>query len=259
MGSSFKCFSVLSWNVRGLGDLDKRKVVRDALASAAPSVICLQETKLQDVDTFTAHTFLPPSHAGTYHAVDSDGSRGRMLTAWDPNIFSLTSFISRRHTLTTVLNSTISDHCIAVTNVYGPSDHRDSPVFLDGLRQLEPHTSGVWLLAGDFNLVCGAADKSTGYVNTRLCDMFNDTIESLRVVEVPLLDKLFTWSNRRVCPTLERLDRVFVNNHQCLTFPATTLTSLVRPTSDHMPLLVTLSTTIPRPNTFRLENAWLCN
>jgi hypothetical protein len=89
--------------------------------------------------------------------------------------------------------------------------------------------------------------------------MFNDTIESLRVVEVPLLDKLFTWSNRRVCPTLERLDRVFVNNHQCLTFPATTLTSLVRPTSDHMPLLVTLSTTIPRPNTFRLENAWLCN
>jgi hypothetical protein len=143
--------------------------------------------------------------------------------------------------------------------VYGPSDHRDSPVFLDGLRELEPHISGVWLLAGDFNLVRGAADKNTGWVNTRLCDMFNATIESLGVVEVPLLDKLFTWSNRRVCPTLERLDRVFVNNHQCLAFPATTLTSLVRPTSDHTPLLITLSTSIPRPNTFRFENAWLRN
>jgi exonuclease III len=136
-------FLCVVWNVRGLGDLDKRKVVRDALVSAAPSVICLQETKLRDVDTFTAHTFLPPSHAGTYHAVDSDGSHGGMLTAWDPNVFSLTFFISRRHTLTTVLSSTISDHCIAVTNVYGPSDHRDSPVCLDGLRELEPHIFGV--------------------------------------------------------------------------------------------------------------------
>jgi hypothetical protein len=83
--------------------------------------------------------------------------------------------------------------------------------------------------------------------------------ESLGIVEVPLLDKLFTWSNHRDTPTLDCLDHVFVNNLQCQTFPTTNLTSLVRPTLDHTPILTTLSTSIPRPNTFRFENAWLRN
>jgi exonuclease III len=47
MGSSFQCISVLSWNVLGLGKLDKRRVVKDALATAKDSVFCLQETKLK--------------------------------------------------------------------------------------------------------------------------------------------------------------------------------------------------------------------
>jgi endonuclease/exonuclease/phosphatase family metal-dependent hydrolase len=95
------------------------------------------------------------------------------------------------------------------------------------------------LLAGDFNLIRCATDKNSGHVSARLCDAFNDTIESLGIVEVPLLDKLFTWSNHRENHTLELLDRVFINNSQCQAFPATTPTSLVRPTSDHTPILAT--------------------
>lgn len=44
-----------------------------------------------------------------------------------------------------------------------------------------------------------------------------------------------------------------------LPYHCTTLTSLVRPTSDHTPILATLSTTIPHPNLFRFENARLRN
>jgi hypothetical protein len=102
-----------------------------------------------------------------------------MVTAWDGNSFTLASFITRHQSLTTVLSSTTSDLQLSVTNVYGPSDHRDSPVFLDGLRELAPHISGMWLIANDFNLIRSAADKSSGHVNSRLCDAFNDTIESL--------------------------------------------------------------------------------
>jgi hypothetical protein len=31
------------------------------------------------------------------------------------------------------------------------------------------------------------------------------------LLELPLLDRRYTWSNRRIIPTHERLDRVFIN------------------------------------------------
>ncbi|CAN6162275.1 unnamed protein product [Urochloa humidicola] len=259
MSSSVKTFTVMSWNVRGLGDSDKCDVVRDAFSAANPSVICIQETKLHDVSLSKARSFLPPSHARSLHFISAAGSRGGILTAWHDSSFTLESFITRRHTLTTVLSSTTSDHLLTVTNVYTPSDHRDSAEFLDGLRELKPHVQGPWLLAGDFNLIRSAADKSGAAPDARLCAAFNAAIDDLGVIELPLLDKLFTWSNKRSTPVLTRLDRVFVNVDQCRSYPNTSLTSVPRPTSDHTPILASLATTIPKANLFRFENAWLRN
>lgn len=160
MGSSFQCFSVLSWNVCGLGNLDKCSVVKDTLVAAKTSVFCLQETKLRDVAPATVHALLPSSHAATFHTVNADGSRGGMLTAWDANIFALTYFITHQFTVTTVLSSTSSDLVHTVTNVYGPADHRDSALFLESLGELALHISGPWLITRDFNLVRSAADKN---------------------------------------------------------------------------------------------------
>ena len=52
MSNRFKKICVVSWNVRGLGDPDKCAIVKDALVSAAPALICLQETKLRHIDQF---------------------------------------------------------------------------------------------------------------------------------------------------------------------------------------------------------------
>jgi hypothetical protein len=86
---------------------------------------------------------------------------------------------------------------------------------------------------------------------------FNDTIHKLELLDLPLLDRLFTWSNHRVNPTMARLDRVFLNVPMSLTFPNSTLTSLPKTNSDHTPIQLTLSTSIPKPNFFRFENCWL--
>jgi len=141
--------------------------------------------------------------------------------------------------------------------VYAPSDHHDSASFLEDLAELVPHINGPWVLAGDFNLIRSSDDKNNDRVDSRLTELFNDTINSLALLELPLLDRLFTWSNRRESPTLARLDRVFLNTEMSTSFPNSTLTSLTRSTSDHIPLVVNLSTSIPKTNTFRFENSWL--
>jgi hypothetical protein len=86
---------------------------------------------------------------------------------------------------------------------------------------------------------------------------FNDTIQLLNVSEVDLLDHLFTWSNKQPNPVLARLDRAFTDNSLNLAFHLSNLSSLPRPTSDHTPLLLTLSASLPKSSFFRFENFWL--
>ena len=38
---------ILSWNVRGANDKEKRRVIKDVIKSQKADLVCLQETKIQ--------------------------------------------------------------------------------------------------------------------------------------------------------------------------------------------------------------------
>lgn len=260
MNSVSKIFLLLSWNVRGLGDPEKCTVVRDALRQATPSIICLQETKLSDCSCFKAATFLPPNMLSSFVVSSAAGSRGGMLIAWHSNTLSLlTSTVPNNYCLSATFSSNVSEHTFSVTNIYAPSDHRESTTFLAQLAELPTDSDGPWLLAGDFNLIRSASDKNTPISNASLISAFNDTINTMDLLELPLSGCRYTWSNKRNNPTLVRLDRMFHNVAFGQLFPSSSIQGLTRPTSDHVPILATLSTDIPKSNHFRFENAWLIN
>ncbi|CAO1939972.1 unnamed protein product [Urochloa humidicola] len=256
MNTSTISYALLSWNVRGLGDSDKCTTVRNSLSAARLDIVCLQETKLSSTSDAKSCSFLPPT-LSNYACVDAAEARGGLITAWNTRSLTMTSVISRRRSLTTVFSSTASDYTFTVTNVYAPADHRESAQFLFDIEELAALVHGNWIVAGDFNLTRGAEDNSNGAVHQGLADAFNDTIHKLGLIDMPLLDRLFTWSNHRDNPTLARLDRVFINAEMSVCFPNSSLTSLPKPTSDHTPILLKLSTAIPKPNLFRFENGWL--
>lgn len=58
-------------------------------------------------------------------------------------------------------------------------------------------------------------------------------------------------------PLLERLDWVLTNNSWALSYPETTCKALVMEVSDHSPLLISISTNIPKGHIFKFENYWL--
>ena len=157
--SSVKSLSVLSWNVRGLGDSEKCELVRAAIASLSPTVACLQETKAQEISKFKARSFLPPKLADTFLDIPSTGTRGGLITAWDTDVLELSSFVTRQYALTChfLLANTNSE--ITITNVYAPSDHRDTATFLDILGGIHSNIVGPWFIIGDFNLIRDASEK----------------------------------------------------------------------------------------------------
>lgn len=75
MNPSNVSFTIMSWNVRGLGDKNKCAIVRDAISSARPNVVCIQETKLCDVDRLKARSFLP-TYLNEFQVIPADATRG---------------------------------------------------------------------------------------------------------------------------------------------------------------------------------------
>jgi exonuclease III len=251
-----KNFVFVSWNVRGLGDDDKCCTVHGHMLGAAPSVLCIQETKLASVTASKARSFLPPV-LSLFVVADTDGSRGGMLTAYDPRVLNLINTDTRRFSLSTSFVSATSEAAFTITNVYAPSDHSLTTDFVAEMEGLATSVSGPWIILGDFNLIRSPSEKNNSNFNPALAGAFNATIHSMALFELPLLDRRFTWTNGQDEPTLARLDRVFFNHAWNDCFPASSLTSLLRPTSDHVPLVVTASMKILKSAYFRFENSWL--
>jgi hypothetical protein len=87
--------------------------------------------------------------------------------------------------------------------------------------------------------------------------LFNEAINALGLIELPLYGKKFTWTNKQPSPLLERLDWFFTSSCWTTSFPETSVSSLVMQTSDHWPCNITVSTSIPKGQIFRFENHWL--
>jgi hypothetical protein len=147
----------------------------------------------------------------SFETIDALGSSDDILTAWDPSLFSLVLVRRDRFSLTVVLASSLTNLSIAITNVYAPADHAFTPAFLVELEALGPLFSLPWLVVGDFNLIRASRDKNNDNFDLALASAFDSLIANLALFELPLLDRLYTWSNKRDSPVLARLNRAFFN------------------------------------------------
>jgi endonuclease/exonuclease/phosphatase family metal-dependent hydrolase len=112
-----------------------------------------------------------------------------------------------------------------LTNVYAPTARTEKPLFLSELASLGAEITGPWIIIGDFNFTRSPEDKNSENFLYSDADMFNSTINYLALIELPLVDCSYTWSNRRDEPTLILLDHYFINTDWHAIFPNSSLTS----------------------------------
>jgi hypothetical protein len=135
-----------------------------------------------------------------------------------------------------------------LTTVYRPSRDEDKPAFLTELHDLRQVRTGPWMLAGDFNKIYCTQDKNNDRLNTWLMGQFRCFLNDTSLQEAHLNGRLFTRSNKRKHPTLERIDCVFFTNEWEAIYPGHDINSLVSLCSDHTPLLLR--------NTMRFLKSW---
>lgn len=244
--------TIMVWNVRGLNKKSRRDTISDLVAAARPEIVCLQETKIQDMTTHILLSTLGFELDG-HVALPATGTRGGALVARkNASCKALTSRIDNY--------SVLFQNCDGTqwwfTGIYGPQLDEQKILFLEELRSLSLACPGPWAVAGDFNLIYRAADKNNPNVDRAMMGRFHRLLNDVELKEIELLGRRYTWSNERTTPMLVRLDRVFCTADWEQTFPDCLLQSTAAGISDHCPLLLTMRNNLRGKPRFHFEAFW---
>ena len=90
-------FSVISWNVRGLGDSSKCGVIKQFMRNIKCNFLCMPETKLNTHSPFTLR-FICDSSFQEVCYLDATGRSGGILSTWK-NRLTHTTILSLAHSI----------------------------------------------------------------------------------------------------------------------------------------------------------------
>lgn len=152
-------FKLLSWNVRGLGCLEKCLVVRNVIREARCDFVCLQETKWNNWELNYVLSLLPSYFQSDCMFITALNSRGGCLISWKRK-YLLKSSWATKHTISVLLFDSCTGQQFIITNTYGPSVEDQKNQYLIELRSLAATIDQPWLIAGDFNLARWMIDRT---------------------------------------------------------------------------------------------------
>ena len=110
---------ILSWNVRGVNDPEKRKVIRNFIRTQRVDLVCLQETKIQGMNKAYVHS-IGVGRFLDWKALDAEGTAGGILVFWDKRRLSLVESKYGSYSFSCLFRMVDDDFQWMFTGVYGP-------------------------------------------------------------------------------------------------------------------------------------------
>lgn len=141
---------MITWNVRGLNEREKRLAIRQTFFLEKPNLICLQETKLRAMNA-NLRKEICGRRLDEYRALDSRGTKGGILIAWQGRRYEELDHSNTEFCLSITLKDRVLDQKIKIVGVYGPSRQDKRQQFFEEVRMEEPVDGTPWLICGDFN------------------------------------------------------------------------------------------------------------
>jgi exonuclease III len=229
LGVEWVVMRIISWNIRGLGGLVKRKEVRKLIGEKHPSIVCLQETKLPLCDDFLCSSLWDNSpHAFSFRP--SVGALGGLLIIWDTTEVDISPSVSRDYVLWCHGRFLSSGEEFHLANVYAPCDAGAKQRLWDSLSVRLQSLGGKRVcVCGDFNAVRNLDERRSSRLGPRPLDHvpFNRFIEDTFLIDLPLSGRLFTWYKGDGI-TMSRLERFLLSEEWCLTWTNCTQAAQLR-------------------------------
>lgn len=248
--------NLICWNVRGLGSPARRKAVNKHIEGLCCNFVCLQEIKMNAVTSQIVAEAVGHRFSDNFLFLPADGTRGGILIACTAEFEIVHNpAASLAHFISATISGRSDGRSWTFTGVYGPQDTATKIELLQELYRIKQLVLDKWLVAGDFNMICRASEKSNDNLNLQLMGRFRNTIQQLELREFHLHGRRFTSTNERKQTTLTKIDRVLVSIAWEEAFPNYQLTPSSTDISDHCPLVLNCMYH-PRFKGFRFEELW---
>lgn len=241
-----------------MGSSLKVNAVRDIVKSEKPDFLLLQETKISEND-FKEKIKKIKNYEGI--AISSEGASGGIGTLWDKKKWQLKDYTHNRWWIRTDLQNTKTTEDYSVYNVYAPPHFRDKASCWDSISaDLNASHGKKIFLGGDLNLIRNAQGKLGGnFFADPAREALEDIIQAHNLIDTPLHNGIFTWSNRRTGKNniKERLDRILAQDKIITDFQRIQSSIILGYTSDHKPVALRLDNgTYPGPIPFKYNKDW---
>ncbi|KAK1313623.1 hypothetical protein QJS10_CPA06g00033 [Acorus calamus] len=200
----------LCWNIRGLNDPCKRRAVYNTMVEHRIHMCCLQETKMEEVSEATVREtgggFLD---AHIYKG--AVGTAGRMMIMWNSGKWRAIAKSGGRFSILVLLECRKSGWTWVCSCVYGPHDDQSREQLWDELSAVRAEWNYPWVILGDFNVTRYVGDRNRPGPISPGMTSFSSWIDEEGLLDIPLCNSSYTWSNMQEVPSMARLDRVLLN------------------------------------------------
>ncbi|KAI5447832.1 hypothetical protein KIW84_015326 [Lathyrus oleraceus] len=229
--------------------------VRELADKCVADVCFIQETKIHAIDVISLDSFWNDSIA-EWSSKWAVGRSGGILTLWKKNSFALVaSFVGEGFLGIHVLWSGIN---LFLVNVYSSCFIEKKRVFWARLVEFKSKfPEGLWCVGGDFNTVRVKAERKgiSNNFNIQEAEDFEGFISSMNLVDVPMINKRFTWFNLdgSAC---SRLDRFLISEKLFDLWGVGGIVAGDRSISDHCPIWLNCNFVDWGPKPFKFFKGW---
>ena len=141
--------------------------------------------------------------------------------------------------------------------IYGPNNPLLRKDFWVELLDIFGLSFPLWCVGGDFNVIRRSSKKLSDSSLTSSMKDFDGFVRECELLDPPLRNASFAWSNMQESPVCKRLNRFLYSNEGGQFFPQRLQEALPRRTLDHWPIVLDTNPFKWGPTPFRFENMWL--
>ncbi|GMI97353.1 hypothetical protein HRI_003404600 [Hibiscus trionum] len=151
-------FDLISWNIRGLGRLEKARAICNLIKERKPQILFLQETKIGNFSRSLLRR-MGCDRNFEFLCAPAEGSAGGLLSVWDPNYFEKSEAIISKRFILLLGKFRGTDLECGLMNIYGPSIEAEKKDFFREILTVLRNHQVAWCLGGDFNAIIGPEEK----------------------------------------------------------------------------------------------------
>ena len=225
---------LISWNVRGLNEVDKRLQIRNLLSSWKADIVCLQETKLEWITRGIVRSIWSCPYVDWLY-LGSDGASGGILLIWNSRVVEKVEEAVGHFSVSCEFKNVGDQFEWAFTSVYGPNLNNRRRLMWEELTGLISWWDLPWCLGGDFNIIRFPSERLGAASFSKAMYRFSDFVSLHGLMDIHMEGGLYTWSNTSSASWLDRfLFSPLLADH----FTQFTQKRMPRVLSDHFSILL---------------------